>query len=149
VGRNVGFTSTFCALLDQTYNGALNLARSIEGSRIIYQLRIYEIFQNNKAAFHDRFRDHASRIMKSYGFDIVGTWESGKGQRTEFVYLLVWPDEETMHQAWEKFRADTEWIKIKQLTNAKHGDLVGEIEDRTLIPTSYGPSLHQTRSKGH
>jgi len=39
---------------------------------MIHQLRIYEIFENNKQAFHDRFRDHASRIMKSYGFDILG-----------------------------------------------------------------------------
>jgi NIPSNAP protein len=85
--------------------------------------------------------------MRSYGFDIIATWESKMGQRTEFVYLLAWPDEETMRSAWTKFRADQEWIKIKQLTNAKHGDLVGEIEDRTLIPTSYGPSIRGAKSK--
>ena len=27
---------------------------------MIHQLRIYEIFEHNKAAFHDRFRDHAA-----------------------------------------------------------------------------------------
>src|SRR6266487_554120 len=58
---------------------------------MIHQLRIYEIFEQNKQAFHDRFRDHASRIMKSYGFDILGTWETKMGDRTEFVYLLAWP----------------------------------------------------------
>jgi hypothetical protein len=31
----------------------------------VHQLRIYEIFDHNKQAFHDRFRDHAMRIMKS------------------------------------------------------------------------------------
>jgi hypothetical protein len=31
---------------------------------MIHQLRIYEIFENNKDAFHARFRDHAARIMK-------------------------------------------------------------------------------------
>ena len=30
---------------------------------MIHQLRIYEIFEHNKAAFHARFRDHATRIM--------------------------------------------------------------------------------------
>ena len=30
---------------------------------MIQQLRIYEIFEKNKAAFHARFRDHAARIM--------------------------------------------------------------------------------------
>jgi len=49
---------------------------SYRGAEMIHQLRIYEIFEQNKAAFHDRFRDHAARIMKSYGFDIIATWES-------------------------------------------------------------------------
>ena len=30
---------------------------------MIHQLRIYEIFEHNKAAFHQRFRDHAARII--------------------------------------------------------------------------------------
>jgi hypothetical protein len=34
------------------------------GGVMIQQLRIYEIFENNKAAFHARFRDHAARIMR-------------------------------------------------------------------------------------
>ena len=42
----------------------------------IQQLRIYEIFEGNKAAFHTRFRDHAQRIMKRHGFDIVAMWEA-------------------------------------------------------------------------
>ena len=108
---------------------------------MIHQLRIYEIFEHNKAAFHDRFRNHASRIMKSYGFEIVSTWESRTGDRTEFIYLLAWPDEKTMQDAWNKFRADDEWKEIKRATNAKHGDLVGEIQEKVLLPTEYSPTL--------
>ena len=29
---------------------------------MIHQLRIYEIFEGSKGAFHARFRDHAARI---------------------------------------------------------------------------------------
>lgn len=112
---------------------------------MIHQLRIYEIFENNKAAFHDRFRDHASRIMKAHGFEIIATWESKTDQRTEFVYLLAWPDEQTMRRAWDEFRADEEWKRIRKTTNAQHGDLVGVIEERTLMPTSYGQSIPHSR----
>ena len=56
---------------------------------MIHQLRIYEIFDQNKEAFHNRFRDHAWRIMRSYGFNILGMWETRLGDRTEFVYLLA------------------------------------------------------------
>ena len=110
---------------------------------MIHQLRIYEIFEHNKAAFHDRFRDHAARIMRTYGFDIVAMWETKTTQRTEFVYLLAWQDEATMHSSWSQFMADEEWKEIKRVTSAQHGDLVGEIEDRVLMLTDYSPSVLQ------
>jgi hypothetical protein len=112
---------------------------------MIHQLRIYEIFDQNKQAFHERFRDQAWRIMRSYGFSILGTWETRLGDRTEFVYLLAWPDEKTMRHAWDQFLANEEWKEIKKTTNARHGDLVGEIHDRTLTPTSYSPTIHGAR----
>lgn len=106
---------------------------------MIYQLRIYEIFEHNKKAFHERFRDHAVRIMRSYGFDILSIWESRSSSRTEFVYLLAWPDEETMGNAWARFRQDEEWREIKRITAQQHGDLVGEIQERVLEAVSYSP----------
>jgi heme-degrading monooxygenase HmoA len=108
---------------------------------MIHQLRIYEIFERNKPAFHARFRDHAARIMRTYGFEIVAMWEAKRPERTEFVYLLAWPDEETKTSAWARFMADEEWKEIKRVTGAQHGDLVGAIEDRVLTPVDYSPVL--------
>jgi hypothetical protein len=108
---------------------------------MIQQLRIYEIFENNKAEFHSRFRDHAARIMRDrYGFRIVAMWETRFGPRTEFAYLLEWPDEAAKTAAWSAFMADTEWSAIKRVTHAEHGLMVGEIEDRLLAPTDYSPA---------
>ena len=107
---------------------------------MIQQLRIYEIFEKNKAAFHTRFRDHAARIMQTrYGFRIVAMWETKFGDRTEFAYLLEWPNEATKTAAWSAFMADTEWSEIKRVTHAEHGLMVGQIEDRVLTPTDYSP----------
>ncbi len=106
---------------------------------MIHQLRIYEIFEHNKAAFHARFRDHAVRIMRRHGFDFVGLWETRTPPRTEFVYILAWPDEATKTAAWRAFMADDEWKEIKRATASRHGDLVGTIEDRLLHPAGYGP----------
>ena len=107
---------------------------------MIHQLRIYEIFEHNKQAFHERFRDHAARIMQKYGFRIVSMWEATTERSTEFVYLLEWPDEETKRAAWTRFMADEEWKEIKRVTSAKHGNLVGAIEDRILVSTAYSPA---------
>jgi hypothetical protein len=108
---------------------------------MIQQLRIYEIFEHNKAAFHARFRDHAARIMRTrYDFKIVAMWETTFGERTEFVYLLEWPDEAAKTAAWTAFMADLEWSDIKGVTSAEHGLMVGKIEDRVLVPTDYSPA---------
>jgi hypothetical protein len=106
---------------------------------MIQQLRIYEIFEHNKAAFHARFRDHAARIMMRHGFAIRTMWEARRPERTEFVYLLDWPDEATLRHAWAAFMADEEWARIKRETAAKDGVMVGEIEDRVLARTDYSP----------
>jgi len=93
---------------------------------MIHQLRIYEIFEPNRDAFHARFRNHAARLMKKHGFRIVDMWESRGDRRLEFVYVLEWPDEE--------------WSAVKRQTSAQHGNLVGAIEDRTLHRTHYSPA---------
>ena len=108
---------------------------------MIQQLRIYEIFEKNKVAFHARFRDHAARIMQTrYGFRIAAMWETKIGDRTEFAYLPEWSDETTKTAAWSAFMADTEWSDIKRVTHAEHGLMVGQIEDRLLVPTEYSPT---------
>ena len=111
------------------------------GGAMIHQLRIYEIFEGNKAAFHARFRDHAARIMRNYGFHIVAMWEARSDGRTEFVYLLQWPDEATMTERWARFMADREWAEIKEKTAAEHGKLVGDIQSRALHLTEYYAQL--------
>ena len=88
-----------------------------------------------------RFRDHAARIMRQYGFDIVAMWEAKTDRRTEFVYVLAWPDDAAKSAAWAKFMADDDWKEIKRITSAQHGNLVGEIQDRVLVPTDYSPPI--------
>lgn len=106
---------------------------------MIHQLRIYEIFEPTKAAFHARFRDHAARLMRGHGFDIRAMWEARTEACTEFVYLLAWPDEATMKARWADFMADAEWNRIKRETGTADGPLVGAIEDRVLRLTEYSP----------
>lgn len=105
----------------------------------VHQLRMYEIPKENRQVFLDRFRDHALRIMKKYGFTIVSIWESEYEGKTEFVYLLEWKDENIMKMAWQGFMADKEWKEIKVQTAKLHGDFVNNIEDRTLKLTEFSP----------
>lgn len=108
--------------------------------QVIHQLRTYQIFEHNKQAFHQRFREHAMRIMARYDFKILAIWETQHNGRTEFVYLLQWPDHATLTDRWARFMADPEWAAIKKRTAAQHGQLVGDIQDRVLEVQDYSPT---------
>lgn len=118
----------------------MSSGRAAEPAPVIHQLRSYEIFDRNKQAFHQRFRDHAMRIMAKYDFKILAIWETQHNGRTEFVYLLQWPDRATLTDRWAKFMADPEWAAIKKRTAAEHGQMVGEIQDRVLEVQDYSPT---------
>ncbi|MDR4954394.1 NIPSNAP family protein [Chryseobacterium sp. ES2] len=125
-------------------SGYLVFGQKVSGENIstpqpVHQLRIYEIPKENKQVFLDRFRDHALRIMKKYGFTIVSIWESEFNEKTEFVYLLEWKDEHAMKMAWEGFMTDKEWKEIKTRTAKQYGNFVNEIEDRSLKLTDFSP----------
>lgn len=108
-----------------------------------YQLRIYKLHPCNETHFHDRFRDQCMPIMKRYGFDIVFTSQSGPEGRAEFVYLLRWKDRPTQIAAWKAFLADPEWIAIKKATAAQYGDLVDDLQGRSLDMLPYTPASSQ------
>ncbi len=137
------FTFLFLAM-----SGVLAPAHAGKASQEgVYQLRIYQVPGENEDVFHERFRDHALRIMKTYDFNILAMWESDFEGRTEFVYLLHWPDEATKEEKWAAFLADQEWIAIKKQTGAAHGSFVNAIEDRTLDLTDYSPGLVSAEKK--
>lgn len=114
-------------------------ADTAQDSAVVHQLRIYELYKDNAGIFHDRFNKHAMRIMERYDFNIVSIWKSEYEDKVEFVYLLQWPDEETMKGQWKKFMADQDWKDIKKVTGKKHGRFVNGIEDRKLVLTDYSP----------
>ncbi|HEX7769930.1 MAG TPA: NIPSNAP family protein [Dokdonella sp.] len=113
----------------------------------LQQLRIYELDRDNRDAFHQRFQNHALRIMKRHGFRIVDMWESDAGEKLEFVYVLSWPDKYTMDTRWKAFLADQEWIDIKKKSRAQSGELVREVQGRPLVRVAYSPACARSGSR--
>jgi heme-degrading monooxygenase HmoA len=109
----------------------------------VYQLRIYKLDAGNEQHFHERFSEQCMPIMRRYGFDIVFTSESGEAGHKDFVYLLRWKDRDTQNAAWNRFLADPEWVEIKRVTAARWGDLVDEVQDRSLDLLPYTPKPSQ------
>ncbi len=86
--------------------------------------------------------------MRIYGFDIVAIWDAVTTDRTEFVYLLAWPDETVKRAAWERFMADEEWKETKRATSALRFKMIpnklschsslGELVSSHLVSTARG-----------
>ena len=115
------------------------------GARL-HQLRIYEVNRANREPFHQRFQEHALRIMKKYGFHVVDMWESDTGDKLQFIYLLAWPDSKTMEERWKAFLADQEWVDIKKRSGAQHGELVKSAQGQPLERVSYSPACASKRN---
>ena len=106
---------------------------------MIYEQRTYEIPNNTRKAFHERFEKHAMRIMKKYDFNVIGCWDEVIGEMQNFTYMLAWSDMNTRMEAWAKFNADEEWSQIKRDTARQHGELVRKTSNKFLSPTKYSP----------
>lgn len=105
----------------------------------IYQLRIYEVSPEKRIPFHKRFKENALRIMKRYEFEPVALWESKSVLNFEFIYILRWPDLETMDRQWKLFLADPEWIEIKRKMAEEIGEPVQSVTSRLLDAVEYSP----------
>ena len=109
----------------------------------VYQLRIYKLHPGNEQHFHERFSQQCMPIMGRYGFDIVFTSRAIEAGHEEFVYLLRWKDRDTQIAAWKKFLADPEWIRIKKTTAGQWGEIVDDVQDRSLDMLPYSPKPSQ------
>jgi len=122
------------ALYSQTTYLCANNTKSFQ------ELRVYEVNRVNREAFHERFADHALRLMKKYRFKVIDMWESESDGRLQFIYILSWPDKKTMETRWKAFRGDDEWAKIKQRSVEKYGDLLLSTHGQELVRVSYSPA---------
>jgi heme-degrading monooxygenase HmoA len=116
-----------------------NMTEEQSESQSVYQLRIYEVSLDKKEAFHARFKNHALRIMKRYGFEAVALWESSSVTNFEFIYILKWTDVATMDRQWKLFLADSEWIEIKKKVASEIGEPVIKATGRLLTEVEYSP----------
>jgi hypothetical protein len=106
---------------------------------MIYELRRYELQQNNKAAFYERFEVQLMPLFEKYGFKLEGAWDTAIGDVPEYTYVLAWTDLNTRQAAWAKLNEDVDWTRIKKESQEKHGALVLKTHSQILQPTNYSP----------
>lgn len=115
-------------------------AADSQDSGKVYELRIYHANPGKLEALNARFRDHTCKLFKKHGMEVVGFWTptEGDGAKNTLYYILAFPSVEAQKKAWQEFRSDPEWVKVKA-DSEKDGVLVNKVDSTNLKATDYSP----------
>lgn len=97
----------------------------------VYEIRHYIPADGKAKALGDRFRDHTFALLDKLGYKVAEAWEAADGSG-ELWYLMEWESHDQMRAAWERFKTDPDWFRIKELTE-RDGPLVSKIETAPLL----------------
>ena len=105
----------------------------------LFNLRVYESHNERSAAKKiEMFEKGELAIFRRVGLTPVFFASALIGANLpNLTYMLVFPDEGARKAAWDKFRVDSEWLKIKAIPEYADKEIVSKITDRILTPTAY------------
>ena len=105
----------------------------------LFNLRIYES-HNERAGKKkiEMFNRGELAIFKRTGLTPVMFAETLAGTAMpNLTYLLVFPDDDARKKAWDTFRTDPEWLKLKAVPEYADKEIVLRVTNRLLTPAPY------------
>jgi hypothetical protein len=119
--------------------GMQRLARPDASKPRLLNLRIDE--SHNERANQKKiemFNTGELAIFRRVGLTPVFFAESLVGAaRPNLTYMLVYPDEAGRKSAWDRFRGDAEWQKLRAIPEYADKEIVSRITNLLLTPTAY------------
>ena len=86
----------------------------------------------------EMFNLHELAIFKRVGLTPVFFGEAlGGAKMPNLTYMLVFPDEDGRKDAWNRFRTDEAWVKLKALPEYADKEIVSRITNKILTPEAY------------
>ena len=140
-GHTIAATSALAVATLVTAAAAPPPPASLAPESRCFELRTYTAAPGKLEALHARFRDHTNTLFKKHGMTLVGYWvpkDKDKGADNTLVYMLAYPDCAAREKAWEAFRADPDWIRARDASEAA-GKLVDKADSVLMMATDYSP----------
>jgi hypothetical protein len=105
----------------------------------LLNLRIYESHNERAAAKKvEMFEKGELAIFRRVGLTPVFFASAVVGAAMpNLTYLLTFPDEAGRKAAWDAFRADDAWLKLKAIPAYADKEIVSRITNKILTPTPY------------
>ncbi|WP_395741835.1 NIPSNAP family protein [Prosthecobacter sp.] len=124
--------------LTQGIDGLPTMTVPAKGSQV-YQLRIYESPTEKTAKKKIEMFDIGElAIFKRCGLNAVFFGETIVGPlMPNLTYMLSFSDAAARDQAWNTFRGDAEWAKLKTTPGFTDKEIVSRITNIVLVPAAY------------
>lgn len=105
----------------------------------LLNLRIYESHNERAAAKKvEMFNKHELPIFRRVGLTPVFFGSALLGSKMpNLTYMLVFPDDPGRTAAWDRFRGDEEWKKLKAMPEYADKEIVSHITNKILKPEPY------------
>jgi len=115
------------------------LARPDASKPRLLNLRIYESHNERAAAKKiEMFNLHELPIFQRVGLTPVLFGQTIIGSSMpNLTYMLVFPDDAGRTAAWQRFRDDEEWKKLKAMPEYADKEIVSKITNKVLTPEPY------------
>jgi len=119
--------------------GMPRLARPDSKQPRLFNLRIYESHNERAAAKKiEMFNTAELAIFRRVGLTPVFFGETLiGGKMPNLTYLLVFSGEDARKAAWDTFRADPAWLKLKAIPEYADKEIVSHITNKLLTPAAY------------
>jgi hypothetical protein len=104
----------------------------------VYELRTYYTHDGKLPDLLARFRNHTTKLFEKHGMTNVGYWipMDKPGSEGTLIYVLSYPSREAAQKAWDGFRGDEEWKKVRAASEA-NGPIVKKVESVYMSPADF------------
>ncbi len=102
----------------------------------LLELRTYHAAPGKLDDLLARFRDHTCKLFAKHGMINVGYWVPVENPDDMFLYIRAFPDMEAREKMTAAFRADPEWQKARDESQAD-GKLIEKIDKVFMTPLDF------------
>lgn len=102
---------------------------------MLYELRIYTMYEGKMEAIQQRFSQHTLTIFERLGIKVTDFWIDQTGL-SKLYYVLAYKDMDERQQLWGTFRQDPEWIEVKRKSE-EDGPIVENIQEIFMTRASF------------
>lgn len=126
-------------LLSTAFSPPIKPAAAGDPAHKIYELRIYESPTWKQLGYlHERFAGGEIGVFHKSGIDPVFYADTLIGpNQPNMVYLIPFESAAQREAAWQSFRDNPDWVKIRDDSIRKGGEIVRNITNMILAPTGF------------